>query len=120
MSMPIPTISKSFESRSKVADQSRAPKSLDLNALLATPDPTGENAQSLASGKMNEVIKQIIAEEGLTQGELASKLGMKSQSGVTQALQRDMRNSMAMRFLDVLGAELVIKYKGHEYKIIES
>jgi len=48
-------------------------------------------------------------------------LGMKSQSGVSQALSRDMKTSMLLRFLESMDCELVVKDKttGEEYAITD-
>ena len=53
--------------------------------------------------KANDIVKSIMSEKGLTQGDLTKILGVKSQSGVSQALNRDMRISTLTRFLSTLG-----------------
>ncbi len=47
----------------------------------------------------NEVIKNLMAQKEITQTEMREKMEMKSQSGVSQALNRDMKISMLIRFL---------------------
>ena len=42
----------------------------------------------------NEVIKNLMAQKEITQTEMREKMEMKSQSGVSQALNRDMKISM--------------------------
>lgn len=69
--------------------------------------------------KANDIVKSIMEEKGLTQGELTKILGVKSQSGVSQALNRDMRISTLARFLSILDCELVIRHDGREFKVEE-
>ncbi len=59
----------------------------------------------------NEVVKALMSEKKITQGEITKLLGMKSQSGVSQALNRDMKTSMLIRFLACMDCELVIRDK---------
>lgn len=69
----------------------------------------------------NEVVKGLMSDKKITQGEITKMLGMKSQSGVSQALSRDMKISMLIRFLDCMNCELVVKDKtsGTEHTITE-
>ena len=48
-------------------------------------------------------------------------LGMKHQSGVSQALSRDMKTSMLLRFLESMDCELIIRDKktGTEWVVSE-
>lgn len=71
--------------------------------------------------KANEVVKSIMGEKGITQGELTKMINMKSQSGVSGALNRDMKTSTLVRFLDVMGCQLIIRDEntGNEYRIAE-
>lgn len=69
----------------------------------------------------NEVIKTLMSNKKITQGEITQRLGMKSQSGVSQALSRDMKTSMLLRFLESMDCELIVKDKttGEEYAITD-
>lgn len=69
----------------------------------------------------NEVVKGLMSDKKITQGEITKMLGMKSQSGVSQALSRDMKISMLIRFLDCMDCELVVRDKasGTEHSITE-
>lgn len=69
--------------------------------------------------KANDIVKSIMSEKGLTQGELTKILGVKSQSGVSQALNRDMRISTLTRFLSTLGCELIIRNGDKEFMVEE-
>lgn len=59
----------------------------------------------------NEVVKGLMSDKKITQGEITKLLGMKSQSGVSQALSRDMKISMLIRFLDCMDCELIVRDK---------
>ncbi len=67
----------------------------------------------------NEVVKMLMKRRGITQETISDLLGMKSQSGVSQALSRDMKTSMLLRFLACMDCELIIRDKnsGAEYPI---
>lgn len=69
----------------------------------------------------NEVIKNLMTEKDITQSEMREKLEMKSQSGVSQALNRDMKISMLTRFLKVMDCTLTItdNASGKTYEISE-
>ena len=70
---------------------------------------------------VNDTIKTLMSGKNITQGEITKRLGMKSQSGVSQALNRDMKVSMLIRFLNTLDCDLVIRDKdsGREYTVEE-
>lgn len=59
----------------------------------------------------NEIVKEVLREKNINQGEFTELLGMKYQSGVSQALNRDMKISMLARFADVLNCEVVFRDK---------
>ena len=67
------------------------------------------------------IIKTLMVNKNVTQIEITNMLGMKSQSGVSQALSRDMKMSMLLRFLDCLGCELIVRdtATGEEHRITE-
>jgi hypothetical protein len=69
----------------------------------------------------NEVVKTLMRDRKINQGEITQRLGMKSQSGVSQALNRDMKTSTLLRFLSCMDCELIVKDKdtGKEYCISE-
>lgn len=69
----------------------------------------------------SEVIKSLMKEKKINQGEITQLLGMKSQSGVSQALARDMKTSMLLRFLSCMDCELIVRDKatGNDYLISE-
>lgn len=61
--------------------------------------------------EINEIIKTLMGDKNITQGEITKLLGMKSQSGVSQALNRDMKISMVLRFLKCMNCELIVRDK---------
>lgn len=69
----------------------------------------------------SEVIRTLMNDKKITQGEITQRLGMKSQSGVSQALNRDMKTSMLLRFLESMDCELIVRDKTTraEYPITE-
>ena len=56
-------------------------------------------------------VRELMKRRSVTQAELAEKVGMKNQSNVSEALKRDMRVSVFVRFVDALGYKLVIEGK---------
>lgn len=69
----------------------------------------------------NDIIKKLMSDKKITQGEITQRLGMKSQSGVSQALARDMKTSMLLRFLGSMDCDVIVRDKttGEEYQITE-
>lgn len=69
--------------------------------------------------KANDTVKFIMSSKGITQETLMKSLGVKSQSGISQTLNRDMRISSLVRFLSAMSCEVVIKDKdsGLEYTV---
>ena len=71
--------------------------------------------------KATEIIKSLMNKNKITQCEIAQRLGMKSQSGVSQALARDIKISMLLRFLGCMDCEIIVRDKttGEEYEITD-
>lgn len=66
-----------------------------------------------------EMIKSIMQEEQVTQSELAKRCGFKHQSSVSEIIKRDMKISNVVKFLNVLGYDLIVRSReenGKEYK----
>ena len=68
-----------------------------------------------------EVVKSLMNHKKITQGEITQRLGMKSQSGVSQALARDMKISMLLRFVSCMDCEIIVRDKntGEEHLVTE-
>ena len=66
-----------------------------------------------------EAINAIMTKRGMNQGDFVEPMGMKHQSAVSQALNRDMRISMLLRFLNVLDCDLIVRERedGTEWKL---
>lgn len=68
--------------------------------------------------EVKEVIEKLMRDKGISQGDLKELMQMSSQSGVSQAIRRDMRISMLSRFLSVLDSQLIIRDRnGNEFCI---
>lgn len=63
--------------------------------------------------KSNEVIKEVMASEGVTQKALATAMGLKSAQAVGNILYRDssVRVSSFVKMLDIMGYEVVVRKK---------
>lgn len=70
--------------------------------------------------KANEIVKTLMADKAITQGDLTKILGLKSQSAVSGILNRDMRTSTLVRILSCMEGEVVVRDKnGREFVISE-
>lgn len=71
--------------------------------------------------KAKDIIKTVMTDRRITQGDITKLMDMKSQSAVSGALNRDMKITTLNRFLSALDCELVIKDKktGQEYTVEE-
>lgn len=68
--------------------------------------------------KANDIVKNLMKERNLTQVELTKIMGKTSQSAISGALNRDMKISTLVSFLDALNCTLVIKDKnGNEWTV---
>lgn len=61
--------------------------------------------------KCREAIEAIMKESKTNQTMLAKLVGMKSQTNVSEALKRDMKISLVVRFVEAMGYEIVIQKK---------
>ena len=70
--------------------------------------------------KANEIVKTLMSDKAITQGDLTKMLGLKSQSAVSGILNRDMRTSTLVRILSCMDGEVVVRDKnGREFVISE-
>lgn len=71
--------------------------------------------------KASDIIKSVMGQRGLTQGDLTIKMNLKSQSAVSGSLNRDMKISTLVKFLNCMDCELVVRDKasGTEHTITE-
>lgn len=71
--------------------------------------------------KANAIIKNLMSNRKITQGDLTVMMNMKSQSAVSGALGRDMKISTLLRFLNCMDCDVIVRDKttGEEYQITE-
>ena len=71
--------------------------------------------------KASDIIKSVMGQRGLTQGDLTTMMNLKSQSAVSGSLNRDMKTSTLVKFLSCMDCELIVRDKasGTEHTITE-
>ena len=78
-----------------------------------------ESCESREAMEVNQIIKHIMDTKHVSQTDMKDLLEMKSQSGVSQALRRDMKISMVLRFLKALDCKLIIEHGDNRYEVTE-
>lgn len=71
--------------------------------------------------KSNEVVRTVMSADGITQMELAKKLGYKTQSGVGNALNREngMRVDVFVKMMNAMGYDVVVRRGKEEVTVTE-
>lgn len=71
--------------------------------------------------KSNEVVRTVMSTDGITQMELANKLGYKTQSGVGNALSREngMRVDVFVKMMNAMGYDVVVRRGKDEVTVTE-
>ena len=71
--------------------------------------------------KSNEVVRTVMSADGITQMELANKLGYKTQSGVGNALSREngMRVDVFIKMMNAMGYDVVVRRGKDEMAVTE-
>lgn len=71
--------------------------------------------------KSNEVVRAVMSADGITQMELANKLGYKTQSGVGNALSREngMRVDVFVKMMNAMGYDVVVRRGKDEMAVTE-
>lgn len=71
--------------------------------------------------KSNEAIRAVMSTDGITQANLAAKLGYKTQSGVGNALSREngMRVDVFVKMMNAMGYDVVVRRGKDEMTITE-
>lgn len=71
--------------------------------------------------KSNEVVRAVMSADGITQMELANKLGYKTQSGVGNALSREngMRVDVFVKMMNAMGYDVVVRRGKDEMSVTE-
>lgn len=69
--------------------------------------------------KSNDIIRAAMKADGITQGELAGKMGYKGQSSVGQALSREngMRVDVFVKMARAMGYDVVVR-RGKEEMVV--
>jgi antitoxin component HigA of HigAB toxin-antitoxin module len=71
--------------------------------------------------KSNEVVRNVMTADGITQANLAAKLGYKTQSGVGNALSREngMRVDVFVKMMNAMGYDVVVRRGKDEITVTE-
>ena len=71
--------------------------------------------------KSNEAIRAVMSADGITQMELANKLGYKTQSGVGNALSREngMRVDVFVKMMNAMGYDVIVRRGKDEMTVTE-
>lgn len=71
--------------------------------------------------KSNEVVRAVMSADGITQMELANKLGYETQSGVGNALSRKngMRVDVFVKMMNAMGYDVVVRRGKDEVTVTE-
>lgn len=71
--------------------------------------------------KSNEVVRTVMSADGITQANLATKLGYKTQSGVGNALSREngMRVDVFVKMMNAMGYDVVVRRGKDEMTVTE-
>lgn len=71
--------------------------------------------------KSNEVVRAVMSADGITQMELANKLGYKTQSGVGNALSREngMRMDVFVKMMNAMGYDVIVRRGKDEMAVTE-
>ena len=71
--------------------------------------------------KSNDVVRNVMSADGITQMELANKLGYKTQSGVGNALSREngMRVDVFVKMMNAMGYDVIVRRGKDEMAVTE-
>lgn len=71
--------------------------------------------------KSNEAVRAVMSADGITQMELANKLGYKTQSGVGNALSREngMRVDVFVKMMNAMGYDVIVRRGKDEMTVTE-
>lgn len=71
--------------------------------------------------KSNEVVRAVMSADGITQMELANKLGYETQSGVGNALSRKngMRVDVFVKMMNAMGYDVIVRRGKDEMAVTE-
>lgn len=71
--------------------------------------------------KSNEVVRTVMSADGMTQANLAAKLGYETQSGVGNALSRKngMRVDVFVKMMNAMGYDVIVRRGKDEMTVTE-
>lgn len=71
--------------------------------------------------KSNEVVRAVMSADGITQANLAAKMGYKGQSAVCNALSREngMRVDVFVKMMNAMGYDVVVRRGKDEITVTE-
>jgi antitoxin component HigA of HigAB toxin-antitoxin module len=71
--------------------------------------------------KSNEVVRAAMSADGMTQANLAAKMGYKTQSGIGNALSREngMRVDVFVKMMNAMGYDVVVRRGKDEMVVTE-
>ena len=71
--------------------------------------------------KSNDVVRAVMSADGISQANLAAKLGYKTQSGVGNALAREngMRVDIFVKMMNAMGYDVVVRRGKDEMTVTE-
>lgn len=71
--------------------------------------------------KSNEVVRTVMSADGITQANLAAKMGYKTQSGVGNALSREngMRVDVFVKMMNAMGYDVIVRRGKDEMAVTE-
>lgn len=71
--------------------------------------------------KSNEAVRAVMSADGITQMELANKLGYRTQSGVGNALSREngMRVDVFVKMMNAMGYDVIVRRGKDEMTVTE-
>lgn len=71
--------------------------------------------------KSNEAVRAVMSADGITQTNLAAKMGYKTQSGIGNALSREngMRVDVFVKMMNAMGYDVIVRRGKDEMTITE-
>lgn len=65
---------------------------------------------------MGDILKEAMRSRGMSQAKLAEAIGYKTQSAVAERLRGDIQASIAVKMLDLMGYDLVVRDRSGEHE----
>ena len=65
---------------------------------------------------IGDILREVMSEHGMTQAKLAEEMGYTTQSAVAERLRGDVRTSIVVKMLEMMGCELIVRDKVNQSK----